>query len=349
MRPLPAHRPAYAALHYTAEFHWASWSRWRRAHHATWTDAARMFLDQMAATGYCPSSGDDWGINEVPSGARRGESVCMGGARESLCHTSADCPGTGPCQAIRDSVVEVVRTLHAGTSTLPGARGALYIVNFGQDVPHGTRAYHDNLEGWLRDASFWAGVSPHVRFWAQEVYTDPQRSCPSTSHPATLAERLTRVQEFTENTVRLVTAAPMTEVGAGRSYLGRAYAPLLNAFYGSDGPYGFTQTTIEHMQMLVTEQVVATRQWADMHPYAPDGRIAFGYGANDWDGHHPLSASLDAVATRLAAAIRQAYAPGSSAMNACRDGASGTAWCECAIDRGAFASPDPWGAGFATW
>ncbi len=351
IRPLPARRPTYAALHYMAELHWTTWSRWRRAHHASWTDVGRAFLDQMASVGYCPSAGDSWGINEVPSGARRGESVCMNWPivdDERLCHTDADCHGNGPCQPIRDSVLEVVRTLHAGTSTMPGSRGALFIVNYGQSTRNSSE-YRARLAGWLEDASFWAGVSPHVRFWAQEVYTDPEVSCPRASEPSTLAERLTRMQEFTEGPVRLVSAAPMSAVGPSRSYLGRAYMPMLNAFYGSSRPYGYTRTTLEHMQMLVTEQVVATRQWADRHPYAPDGRIAFGYGATDWDGQHPQGEALDGIAERMAAAIRQAYGPGATAMGACREGASPTAWCECSIDRGSFASPDPWDARFSTW
>jgi hypothetical protein len=343
VRPVPSHRPTYAALHFMAEFHWASWSKWRRMHHATWVQAASMFLDQMHSAGYCPSSGDTWGINEVPSGARRGVSVCMNGAHETACHRDADCPGTtGPCQAIRDSVISVVRTLHAGNANVPPSRGALFIVNYGQDEPHGVRGYHDYLESWLMDDAFWVGVSPHVRFWAQEVYTDPVDVCPRSSEPSTLAQRVTHIQSFTENTPRLVTSAPTSAAGPARSYLGRAYTPLMNAFYGSDGEYGFTQTTPEHMQMLVTEQVVATRAWADAHSYTPDGRIAFGFGAKDWDGAHPVGDSVDFVAARVASAIRRAYDPHSSGMDACRDGTTSMQWCECSIDRGSFPTPDPW-------
>jgi hypothetical protein len=342
-RPVPSHRPSYAGLHFMAEFNWGAWARWRRAHHGTWTQAARMFLDEMHSAGYCPSSGDTWGINELPSGARRGVSVCLGGAHESTCHTNADCPGsTGPCQAIRDSVIEVVRTLHAGNTNVPPSRGAAFIVNFGQDAPHGAAGYHAALEGWLQDDAFWVGVSPHLRFWSQEVYADPMDVCPSARHPSTLAQRVTQIQEFTENTPRLVTSAPMSAVGPSRSYLGRSYMPLMNAFYGSDGAYGHTEISIEHMQMLVTEQVVATRQWADAHPYAPDGRIGFGFGAKDWNGSSPIDASWDAVATRLAAAIHHAYDPHASATSACAEGSSAMRWCDCSVDIGAFQTPDPW-------
>lgn len=342
VRPVPTHRPSYAGLHFMAEFHWAGWSKWRRAHHATWTQAASMFLDAMHAAGYCPSSGDSWGINEIPSGARRGVSVCMGGAMETTCHTSADCPGTGPCQPIRDSVIEVVRTLHAGNANVPPSRGAVFVVNYGQDQPRGVRGYHDYLESWLGDDSFWVGISPHVRFWSQEVYADPRDVCPSARHGSTLAERASAIQEFTENTPRLVTSAPIAMVGPARSYLGRSYMPLMNAFYGSDGAYGHTEITLEHMQMLVTEQVVATRQWADAHAYAPDGRIGFGFGAKDWNDASPLDVSWDAVATRMAAAIRRAYGPHATATSACAEGTSAMRWCSCEIDAGAFQSPDPW-------
>ena len=357
MSPLPITRPGYVGLHYMAEFHWGSWAAWRRAGNHTWAEAAHQFLVAMQNAGYCPSSGDSWGLNEVPSGARQGVSVCLGGATETPCHGPADCPGsTGPCQAIRESVVEVVHALHDGLPSYPGSRGAIYIANFGQ---HETAAsetrYHDNYRNWMEADSFWVGISPHVRFYGQEVYTDPINTCPGRDtdthvlRTSTLAERVTRIQDFTEGPVRLIAAAPSGTAAPARSYLGRAYMPLLNAFWGSASGYGNTEISLDQMQMLISEQVYATRQWAAGPASAPDGRIGFGFGANEWDGVTSRPMAWSVIAPRLAAAVRAAYGPHGTAADACAEGSTAMRWCACSVDDGQFQSPDPWGAAFATW
>lgn len=335
------HAHGVASLHALAEVHWGDWARWRRAHHTTWTEVGRTFRQTvMVAPHFCVESGDTWEINEVPSGARRGDSVCLEGAHERTCHRDSDCP-SGRCQSLRDSLVELVTALHGGTGGVPASRGAALIVDYGEMQASGsTSVYRANMEAWLADGAFWAGVSPHVRFWGQEVYTDPWVTCGHDSPALTLAQRMTRIEDYTESTGRLVHGAGApSSTGAAASYLGRAYLPLMNAFWGSNGAYGHTDISIENMQMLISEQVRATRLWADGHTY-PDGRLGFGFGAASMS-----SADWTTLAVRVAAAIRGAYGPSTSAGGACDEG--GTArWCGCTIS--APVRPDLWSS-YDTW
>jgi hypothetical protein len=218
---------------------------------------------------------------------------------------------------------------------MPPARGAVFVINFG----HGSSTssvYQSNLESWLTDATFWGQMNLHVRFWAQEVYTDPDVTCVPGS---TRAARATRIQEFTMHPARLAAAAPAgAGAGTAATYLQRAYTPLLSAYWGSTGAYGHTDVPLDTMQMLISEQVRATRLWADGHT-SPDGRIGFAFGSS----RSPTEWTT--LGQRIARAIRGAYGRGASAEGACYEGAS-SVWCDCSVPGATFTGI--W-TGLGTW
>jgi len=298
------------SIHAIGELHWGDWSAYRAATGATWTEIGHLFRQRMVEAGYCVESGDTWGINEAPTGARRRR------------------PGIG------DARVEATAALYAGMPGMPTARGAVYVINFGHGSSTGS-VYKPNLESWLTDATFWGQMNLHVRFWAQEVYTDPDVTCVAGS---TRAARATHINEFTMHPARLAASAPAgSGAGTAETYLNRAYTPLLNAVWGSDGSYGHTVVPLGTMQTLISEQVRATRVWADGH-LAPDGRIGFAFGSittTEWP----------ALAQRVARAIRGAYGRSATAEGACFEGAS-SVWCDCSVSGATFSSV--W-TGFGTW
>ncbi len=300
-----------ATIHAMAELHWGDWSAYRARTGMSWTEVGHLFRQRMVDAGYCVESGDTWGINEAPTGAR------------------LDSPG------VRDGLEELTRALYEGTPGMPTARGAVFVINFG----HGSSTssvYKGNLESWLTDATFWGQMNLHVRFWAQEVYTDPDVTCVPGS---TLAARATRIQDFTMHPTRLTAAAPAgAGAGTAETYLNRAYTPLMNGVWGSDGLYGHTVVSLDVMRMLISEQVRATRLWADGH-LAPDGRIGFAFGS------YESPSEWATLGQRLARAIRGAYGRGATADGACFEGTSNV-WCDCAVPDAMFTGI--W-TGFETW
>lgn len=305
------HARGVPSLHALAEFHWGDWSAYHASTGTSWTDIGHLFRQRMVDAGYCVESGDTWAINEAPTSTRL---------------------DTGTTRA---DLIELVRALDEGMPGMPPARGAVFVINFGQGTSTGS-VYQGNLESWLTDATFWGQMNLHVRFWAQEVYTDPDFTCVPGS---TLAARATHVNEFTEHPARLAAAAP-TSAGANtaQTYFGRAYVPLMNAFWGSTTAYGNTSVPLATMEAFISEQVYATRLWADTHAY-PDGRIGFGFGSamtpSEWT----------TLGQRIARAIRGAYGRSASASGACYEGTS-SVWCSCSVSGATFSSV--W-TGFGTW
>ncbi len=305
------HARGVANVHAMAEFHWGDWSAYHASTGTSWTDIGHLFRQRMVDAGYCVESGDTWGINEAPTGARLDSGT-----------TRAD-------------LIEVVRALDQGLPGMPSTHGAVFVIDFGHGTSTGS-LYKANIESWLSDATFWAQMNLHVRFWAQEVYTDPDVTCVAGS---TLAARATHIDEFTEHPARLAAAAP-SSAGAdtAQAYFGRAYTPLLNAFWGSTGAYGHTVVPLATMQMLISEQVYATRSWADTHAF-PDGRIGFGFGSAMTPDQWTI------LGQRIARAIRGAYGRSATANGACFEGGT-SMWCGCAVSGAAFSSV--W-TGFGTW
>jgi hypothetical protein len=299
-------------VHAMAELHWRTWNDWRAEHRVSWREVGHEFRRRMADAGYCVESGDTWIINEIPSSVRTTASV-------------------------RAGFEALVLGLFEGASGMPEARGAALVWNMG----HATRnlsVYEPSVKAWLSDTAFWERMNRTVRFWGQETYVDPRFTCVRGS---SLDARADRIAEFAMHPARLAAAAPdSAHANAAESYLGRAYFPLLNGVWYSapENGYGDTRFAASEMADLVSEQVYATRRWADAHPY-PDGRIGFAYASR----HDPPDWAP--LAEQIARATRNAYGRGNGPLAACwEDGAQ--RYCTCAKAGAAF---NPTWSAFGTW
>ena len=316
-----AMRPGQAALmhdrgprvHALALFHYASWSRYREATGESWLEIGRRFRAIMLEAGYCVESGDSWAIDEMPSAIRTDPST-------------------------RDGFASLVRGLHEGEAGMPESRGAVFVWGMGHATENFS-VYKPSVESWLADATFWERMNLHVRWWAQEVYTNPLNSCVGTE---SIDARARQVNEFTMHVPRLAAAAPDSAgVNTAQSYLSRAYVPLMNAVWDADPSHGYGDTTIPLVQMqhFITLQVRAARGWADGHTY-PDGRVGFGIASY----HTPKE--WETLARAMALGILGAYGDdGAGAAGACMEGGVDT-WCSCNVPGSAF--NDGWET-FATW
>jgi len=204
-------------------------------------------------------------------------------------------------------------------------KGAAFIVGVGQGMVNYS-VYRPNLENWLCDADFWVEMNRAVRFWGQEVYADPQYSC----FDGRTGERSGAINEFIEHFPRMAAAGPSCAATA-RSYLSRAYTPVVSAAWKSNNGYGDTRISLEMMKHHVSTEVYAVRAWAGSHSYL-DGRIGFGWAPNNFDDDPPavFAGKMDELATRLARAVQGAYGPDGHAQHACSPSGAYT-WCQCRL------------------
>lgn len=289
-------------FHAMAEFHWGTWSRWVEDNDSTWIEAGREFRRRMADAGFDVAAGDTWAINELPSSIRK------------------NTPGA------RQHARNLVRALHEGEAGDEPARGAAFIVGVGQSMVNYS-VYKPVLEEWLCDADFWVDMNTAVRFWGQEVYADPQYSC----FEGNTAERSSAINEFIQHVPRLAAAGPSCAATA-RSYLSRAWVPLVSAAWKSDVGYGDTRISLDAMKHHVSTEVYAVRAWSGSHGYL-DGRIGFAWAPNDLDEDPPavFGAKMDELAERIARAVQGAYGDdGGQARHACSPSGAYT-WCQCRL------------------
>jgi hypothetical protein len=294
-------------MHAMAEFHWGTWAD----ESGSWYDKGVEFRRRMADAGYDVDAGDTWAVNELPSTVRYDDSV-------------------------RQDAEDLLQGLYDGPSGATAVKGAVFIVGMGQGTVNFS-VYEPYLQDWIQDQSFWESVNLHARWWAQEVYTDPDYSCVPDQLVATDSSY---VNAFVEHFARYAEVGPST-ANTAQSYLGRAYTPLMTAVWGSSSGYGDTQIPLDQMEHHVSTQVYAARVWADSHSY-PDGRIGFA-----WDRQDGVDdADLEVLAARLASSIHYAYDEGGGgAQYACSPTGAYT-WCNCEVDGAAF--NDGWST-FESW
>lgn len=227
--------------------------------------------------------------------------------------------------------------LYEGPSGSPAVRGAVFTSGMGQDTTN-FAVYKPYVEDWLEDADFWVKADLYARWWAQEVYADPDHSCVGS---ASVAERSAATNSYVEHVARLAEVGPAS-ANTAQSYLGRAYVPLMNAVWGSvDSGYGNTVVSLDNMQHFVSTEVYAARSWSNSHNH-PDGRLGFAWARADG----VLDSDLATLAARLATAIHYAYDEGGgSAAGACSPSGAYT-WCVCDVGGAAF--NEGWDT-FATW
>jgi len=287
-------------MHALAEFHWSTWA----AAEGSPYDKGVAFRRAMEEAGYDVAAGDTWAVNELPSSVR-----------------------SDP--ATRAEVTEVLRGLHEGDGV--EVKGAVYVVGLGQGTAD-LSTYAANLEDWLQDAEFWEAVNLSTRWWAQEVYADPDWTC---LPDATVAEVSTPLNHYVQHVARHAEGGP-DSANTAQSYLGRAYTPLMNAVWRAGEGYGNTDVPLDTMQHFVSQQVYATRAWSTDHTY-PDGRFGFAWARSDG----VEDADLAVLAARLASAVHYAWDEGGgSAAGACSPSGAYT-WCACEVE-GAQTNP-AWG------
>ena len=333
---------------------WANWVLASPDDNQTWFTAGVEFRKAMAAAGY---SGPDetWLLNELDRSTMR------------------DAPrGVFPADQmwpafLRADMVEVLQGLYYGAigmEPLPG------IVEIGihhrhQNMPaEVVRQYKSEAESWLADNTFWAGISPAVRWLGVEAYPDVRNwGVPGSSR----GERRRALEEYSFHLLELVRDAP-GDVSAARELFERAYLPLANGGYRARGGeqfffrtgHGQTMVDATTMQHFVSEQVHMIRHYAGSHPQgAPAGRIGFSWQpcnrvSADTDVCEPNTvrnfvAELDAISARMARAIQNGYRErGASAVGACRPTETELQvdWCDGQLDGATFA--DVWSI-FRRW
>lgn len=294
-------------LHAVAEFHWSSWAETSDS----WYDKGVAFREAMETEGYDVDAGDLWAVNELPSTIRSDDTI-------------------------RQDARDLFHGLYDGPSGATAVRGIAYTVGMGQGTENFS-VYKPYLEDWLSDDDFWTDASSWVRFWAQEVYADPDYVCQTGT---TTAERSTQINEYVEHVATLADAGGSSS-DVAMSYLDGAYVPLMNAVWMASSGYGNTDVSLEMMEHHVSGQVYAARAWSGTHD-VPDGRLGFAWAREDG----VVDADLDTLAARMASAIHYAYDEGGgSAAGACSPSGAYT-WCQCDVADAEF--NDGWET-FASW
>ncbi|MFH2004990.1 MAG: hypothetical protein ABI333_00255 [bacterium] len=294
-------------FHALAEFHWGAWSTVA----GPWYDKGVEFRIRMGQAGYDVSAGDTWAVNELPSSAR-----------------------SDP--AVRQNVLDALHGLHDGPAGSLPAEGAVFIIGMGQGTVNFS-VYKPNLKTWIEEASFWSTANLYARWWAQEVYTDPDYVCVSGT---TVAVRSAHINEYVEHVARLAEVGP-SAANTAQSYFSWAYLPLMNAAWQAPSGYGNTLITLDQMKHHVSTQAYAARAWSNNHAY-PDGRIGFAWARKGT----ATNAELAELAERLARAIRYAYDEGGGAAAGACSPSQAYTWCACDVAGAAFNTG--WST-FSTW
>ncbi len=322
-RPRPNQANRIRALgprfHALAEIHMGGWRSWVNANGATWRDAGVEARRRMAAAGYDVSLGDTWAINEFSSAVRRGTGVARNEARD------------------------FVRGLYDGDGVVPQARGVVFVVGVGQDVPD-LRDYRARLQTWMLDQDFWVDMNAFVSDWSIEVYGDVRYyGVPGTS----LEQRRTVLNDYLQHQLALSRRGP-PEAGAARTYLERAHSPLANAAWQWSSSFGNTLVPPETMQAYVSAQTYAMRFHANGS--GDVDRFGFAWAPRNLEGipTGEFSRQARALLDRMAQAIRDSgeiVDAGDPGVGAC--GPPGTnVWCNGDLDDARRTSA--WRS-FATW
>ena len=291
--------PRFHAMAEVRPDHWAA-----KAATVGWYAAGVEVRRQMRLAGYDTSLGDTWALNEVgaPSGSAFSIDVLKG-------------DGTA-----RSDVADFIRGLYTGDDAVASA-GLVFAANPRQ-VTTELAQYGQDLKSWYADSTFWNGIAPYVRFWAQETYADARNwGVPGT----TLAERVAHLDDYFLHGLRLAQREDGL-TAAARAFLARTYTPLANASYPHSfvNPttgvgFGFTNVPLNTMLHFASTQTFAMRAgFGDRLGYAVVPVVG-----------HPAAETL-AVHARVANAIRDSE---SAPLGAC--GASGE-WCDSSVANATF-------------
>ncbi len=310
------------------------WAIWVHDNHKTWFEAGVEFRRRMAAAGYDIPSGETWLVNEFDRSTRRDASE-----RDAveLAHDL-----TLPYR--RADMRELVRGLYYGAPGMPVSAGVAEIgINFSHENIPDVEGYKAEMKAWLEDSEFWADMDQYLRFLAREAYPDTRLWAPPGS---SRDERRRHLEDYIFNLLDLVRSGP-ADVGQAKTFMERAYLPLVNSGYRARGgdqfdfvtAHGNTIVSTEEMLRFVSEEVYAIRHYAGAHPQgAPAGRLGFSWqpcnrtsasmaacGAFTTEFQH----SLDQITARIASAIHYAYREGgASPVGACGPPGTEQVFCD---------------------
>lgn len=310
-------------FHVLAEFQWTAWRQWTEDNEKSWYEAGVEFRRRMDVAGFDVHYGDSdtWAINEIPS------TVIVGSADV----TAAE---------VRKNVRDAIRGLFDGPKKI-GKKGVTYRVGSAHDYTDVSNltVSKKRQEAFLQDDAFWADMSDHVRWWADEVYADPLNECvPNT----TVAERSRHINDYVFHLPALAEKGPAS-VGVARAFLRKTFTPLLNAAWQAPLGYGRNDVSAENFGMHVSTEVYAVRAWQAQHPQY-GRRMGFG-----WAPHPNSDADKDSIkdiGARLGRSVDDAFAPGHGASYACSPSGAYTN-CVCRVGDAKFI--ETWANVFATW
>lgn len=294
-------------FHALAEFHWTTWSQ---SSTASWYDKGVAFRQRMKSAGYVEGR-DAWAINELPSTVRSDPKV-------------------------RAHVRELVRGLYEGPPGAAPMGGLVFIVGMGSTTTNFS-VYKPAMEDWLTDAAFWKTMNQYVRWWGQEVYSNPLSSCVD---GAPVGQRAAHLNDFTMHPVNLAAAGPAA-AGAARSFFDESYTPVLSGAFRAD-TYQTQTISLANMKAFASTQIYATRSYANKHD-APDFRVGVA-----WNEHPEgvTDAALASLAERIAAAVHSAYPDDATPIGEICGPNSAYTLCHCNMNGASFS--ERWGT-FASW
>ena len=246
---------------------------------------------------------------------------------------------------------QAVVSLVLGLST-DGAKGivanAVQSQKTGVGLP-ALKTYKHSVKGLLNEPKnsvdfAWELLTDSTIGWAEETYTFCSMVC---KNNASLGEMASHANDYMQHFGRLAFApdGPAKTLGGARALLGGSYLPLTNDWKGGDNfAYGTKDLSLGQMKALASLQIYAARAWEDGGEPYTGARIGLRW--TDKTGAFGV-ANTQALAERIAAALKGAYAPGGGPLGACDPSGAGlTANCIPTGVGGAFTKN--WGI-FAKW
>jgi hypothetical protein len=304
-------------FHAVAEFHWGSWSDWiaRSPGTRNWHLAGAELRRRMELAGFslATATDDTWLVNELPSTVLESKN----GVDKSV---------------VRQHALDAVAGLHEGAVPTMGfvARAGV-----GSTPWADMSGYKANLESFLADEPFWAGMSEHVRGWGEEVYADPHDVCVGS---ATVADRARHLNDFVFHLPRLAAAGPASAARA-RAFLAKTFTPFLNGSWMTDLGYGNVRIDETSMSAFLSQEVYSVEAFAT-HDDVPRN-LAWSWSP---DSTLAPAAGVDSLASRLAGALSDSFAHGAS--YACSPSGAYTD-CQCDVPGASFT--EAWHDLFLAW
>lgn len=314
------------------------WASWVSNGNGSWYDAGVEMRRRMATLNLRLDLGETWLLNEFDRTTRLDSSI----------------PGL-PHAYTRTAMKELVRGLYEGAPGMQPLPGAVEIgVSFAHQNLPDVPTYKAEMRPYLQDAEFWTFLNGKVRWLLHEAYADTRNhGVPGSA----LEERRVHLQAYVFHLLELVKAGGRRTLAAQR-FLQETIMPFVNGGgyaapggdeFGFVSGHGNTMVPLDDMMKFVSEQIYTVRHYAQQHRgEAPGTRIGF-----SWQPSNRFNLPLDefeanaqAIAARLAEALRWSYGPGNEALGACITPGTILDWCT--FERTGAMFVETW-ADFSSW